>query len=201
VTFDPDTSLTTSGVNLGLTPERVEVEFDLDVTTGTYVASQYDWSPDGESLIYRRNEVVPANLGLWRADNGETGWSETQLITSGGPLYGVHPRWAPDTSNRIAFMTGSGPTDSIEIVDAYDPNDQETIIPAPKNKGRTTKWLLPATWSPSGTHLLYSLVASASGSPEQTSDCYRATADGGDRTNLTGDTGGTAVHQGWQADG
>ncbi len=75
-----------------------------------------------------------------------------------------------------------------------DGSDRQLVI----SNGRNSQLDTPR-WSPSGTHLTYGARVYRKNSPRPSKvDVYRATADGGDETNLTGDTGEVCVPVAWR---
>jgi hypothetical protein len=151
---------------------------DLTVDTysnqayGAYADCDYDWAPDGASLVYFRRD---ANKGLWRADASDSFANPVRLTTNNA----FGPRWSP---NGDLIVFGGGGISTIKP----DGTGQTVVIARPASKGHKSFQLGGPEWSPNGTHLTYQYLVRNERSLQVTSvDVYRAVADGTHRTNLT----------------
>jgi Tol biopolymer transport system component len=97
------------------------------------------------------------------------------------------PAWSP-TGNKVAYDSSGG----ISTI-APDGSGAKLIISS------TTKTRVGgAIWSPTGSHLAYSRSSGSVLNNTFVSDVYRATADGGSKTNLTADFAPNAAASAWR---
>jgi Tol biopolymer transport system component len=175
-------------------PARIGVDLVLAPYEGRggLLNAPYDWKPDGTAFVFKARGGS-ASKGLWRADSTSSGWSATRL-TSGDEF---EVRWSPASTARIVFESGTGDIDSM---DPYDPSDRTTVIEDPWTRNKNLKVFCPC-WSPSGTHIVYDDQRWSTDPRKAFADVYRATATGGDDTNLTDDTDAGVTTLGWRDDG
>jgi Tol biopolymer transport system component len=133
----------------------------------------HDWSPEGTQFVHDR-----INGQELRIADVLTGQSR-QLIQANA----LRPVWSPDGAN-IAF---NGPLTTIASI-ALDGSNFKTIIARGKNYT-----VGGPVWSPTGSHLVYWRFETQS----FRQFVYRATADGGGNTNLTGELN-YAIPYGWR---
>ncbi len=168
---------------------------------------QYDWSPDGESIVFEYITSGAAS-GLLVA-HAEYDWSAELLTESGyGSRLGYlrFPSWSPD-GGLIAFEVAQEVASYPDIV-----WDIHTIEPDGANEtlilqAGDREWLGMPKWSPSGEYLVYYKLTYPRKAPKggglgipDDSDVYRAAADGTGAVNLTGDTDKRLVPVAWVTD-
>lgn len=146
----------------------------------------YDWSPSGTEAVHG----VYSNSGLWIADRQ----GARRLLLASSPALG--PVWSP-TGDKIAF---DGPNQSIFTILTSGGSLLE-ILRSNANPANASKKVIVGNpkWSPTGSHLAYRRMAGTGFSGR--TDVYRATPDGGNQTNLTGDLGGSTPYSspvGWR---
>lgn len=182
-------------------PLLTVVEWHLqnpDEWHGGVLLGEYDWSPGGLEIVYSNfgwNGSKYTWLGLWRAE-ADTG-IENQLT-----LDGWCPCWSPD-GNKIVFHGPSASGESGYDIDKMnaDGTGRMTIIPNPPDSGWTIMVNNPC-WSPTGDHVIYQhrKFRWGHGKIWSNHNIHRATAEGGDETDLTKDIGALAFPIGWCAD-
>jgi hypothetical protein len=139
---------------------------------------QYDWSPDGDEIVYaldsNPNHATPLLI-----KNLVT--AETRIVA----LDSYFPVWSPDGS-RIAFKPlNSG-------VHVIKPDGTSLLR-------LTNGWDLPTGWSPDSQHVLVNRQGYNKGdSTSYISDVLRVPAGGGSTVNLTKDIDGFASSRGWR---
>ncbi len=134
------------------------------------VNTKYDWSPDGTKVVYFDSWDSTAALRVAPVDG-----SSAPVTIVSSACY--DPRWS--SGDLIVFSTGA-----IKTVRS-DGTGMTTIVPAPTKRYLS---LAGATWSPNGTHLVYSLEKHDPSDWNHT--FYRITATGGDKTPIYSDTAG-----------
>jgi len=160
----------------------------------------YEWSPDGEWIVYSVYDAATDGRRIAVADaNGE---SAPATIAADA----VQPRWSPvrpDGTSRIAFLTGGGGAMTWDSANP-DGSDRKTIIPALSNPATSepARNVFGANlrWSPHGTYLVYDVTQEKDVHTwSMQRFIYRATADGGSPTCLT-KTLNSAFPLGWGAE-
>ena len=126
--------------------------------------STHDWEPFSTAIVYSpldAHELCIANL---------VGGERVRILQSGRD-----PVWSP-AGDKIAFTSYSG----IETINP-DGTGRKAII-----QSTATVSVYGPRWSPTGSHLVYSTYDhKSSGSGLGPLYVYRATANGGGKTNLT----------------
>lgn len=135
----------------------------------------HDWSPSGR-IAYSLTNPDGSAAGIWIVGAGEP------LTPDGGD-----PNWSPDGS-KIAFTASGGDnTNDIYVWNA----DGSGIVTVAQGKGHhiaeSLQQYFRPRWSPTGDHLVCEWFRLTEGGGWQTADVYRFEADGGGKTNLTGD--------------
>lgn len=118
-------------LNVTASPVGQAVEVDPDITD----ADNPDWSPDGTTIVFRRNgwtfwTIRPDGSGL------------QQIYNLGGTGYDPRPRYSPD-GTRIAFSISSNYPGTLAMINAD--GSGYTV-------GGSGTWPL---WSPSGSRLAF----------------------------------------------
>jgi hypothetical protein len=179
VPVDPDalTSHTPAAHGSGGSFLPIETSLRSDADNGEWINVDYDWSPDGDAIVYRDNPQGSPASGLLIA-TAATNWDSSQLTTDGSA-----PNWSPD-GTLIAFMANG---DILTI--QPNGNGRTTILSSTTSRSGSRVTVHAPRWSPSGSHVIYLRLRWPKGSSiPSDGDVYRATSAGGDQTNLTGDT-------------
>ena len=170
VAVDPD-ALT------GRTPTAISgpplLSLALNAAGTTVLAQSYDWKPDGSAIVYPNHHDVPERLGVWIARASDGFSLPTRLMDNG-----THLRWSPDGS-MILFQY-----DGIRSI-LEDGTDERLLVEDPADRKKTSIRVERPSWSPSGTHVAYSLFKLTVSRNVVERDVIRATADGDDGTQLT----------------
>ena len=159
-------------------PTRAPV--NLLVPTGTFVDQNgdtrpdirgHDWSPDGAAIVYdtEADELFVEDLAA----------GQSLLLTT---ERAAGPAWSPDGS-RIAFDL-IPPNGGLSDITTINPDGSNLTTIIRSRSGRHFRGVSKARWSATGAHLVYSSFGGFS----DPVDIYRATASGGSKTNLTGDS-------------
>jgi len=173
IVFDADGNVD----GLAAEPE-FQVSLGVSGTSADVYGPYIDWSPDLTEIVY-----VTRDRSQLRAVNLLT--DKYRTVTSGkSPVQAV---WSP-AGDRIAFNNGFGEIETIRP----DGSGRQVII-KPDNTGYL--WDSP-TWSPTGSHLLCRHESQSNF--DFPSDVVRVTADGKQKTILTGDLGGQSWPEAWR---
>jgi Tol biopolymer transport system component len=177
--FDHETTDPDRGIGGGV-PEVsvVSAGGEIEMITGSWVASQATFSPDGDQLVVVKAEgdyesAGPSSTGLWVMG---TDGSEPRELT-GGDVLDEDPDWSPDGSS-IAFSRGvyEGGRFVSSIV---------TVPADPSGEGEPTELLTVGgdqldrpVWSPDGQRIAFvrSVYRGTSGDTETT--VWTMAADG-----------------------
>jgi len=163
--------------NATTVPTKLPVTLPMGLDT---LEVRYDWSPDGNSIVYSAD-------GIWIADANVE--SPGYPLCDGGP-----PRWSPvldDGSTLIAFKAGK----EIRTI-SPDGGPATTIVALRKNFD--VMGGLGLSWSPMGTHLIYTRHQRTGNVHNDSWDVYRVGADGSNSTNLTNGLEGDSSAVGWR---
>ncbi len=129
----------------------------------------HDWSPGGTQMVLGAR---PA--GTYQLFIGSVATGQFVLLPTSVPA--TSPVWSP-AGTKIAFMHAAY-GGSISTI---SPNGSgQTLIAKPSGK---VVFIQDPCWSPTGSHLIYNSAGSVLNDTRQ--DVYRATATGGNKTNLT----------------
>lgn len=153
----------------------VEVLSESDIPGDTPVLAAFDWSPDGDRLLYQVNTVaLGSSARFLRIKNVVDG--HTFVLAEGWQA-----EWSPDGS-KIAFkdVQGSGPIVTINP----DGSNLQIVINA---KNRTGVFVALPKWAPTSTHLVYLQGPIDFYHTKKDPHVYRVTVDGKNKTKLTDD--------------
>jgi Tol biopolymer transport system component len=182
IAFDHETTDPDRGIGGGVPEVSVmSADGDIELITGSWVASQADVSPDGEQLVVVKAEgdyesAGPESTALWIV--GTDGSAQREL--TGGDFLDEDPDWSPDGSS-IVF---------VRIV-LEGREFKWSVTTAPADGGETTELfslrgddkLSQPTWSPDGQRIAF--VSSAyTESEELETTVWTMAADGSDAQPL-----------------
>lgn len=154
----------------------VEVLSESDIPVGTDLAA-FDWSPDGDSLLYQVNTEGLDN----REGNQFLRIKDLVFGLSYALADGRQAEWSPDGA-KIVFRDSAalGPILTINP----DGSDPKIIL---KGHGGFAIVVDLPKWAPTSAHLVYDRHPYTVYDSKEDPHIYRATASGGSKTKLTGD--------------
>lgn len=136
---------------------------DWRLLDGTRGARTLSWSPDGSQIVYEFNfDDSPDEIRVVEVD----GTGSYLLVGDYGALHGIGPVWSP-TGDQIVYQrvcdtfpfegsTRDSCSERHEVV-LVTPDGSETVLPFLQLPGTDSYWWpWRVTWSPDGSHLLYS---------------------------------------------
>ena len=155
----------------------------VQITNDPWRHSSPSWSPDGERIVFVSTRTGPPELEII----GKDGSDPVNLTSFGANV--LSPAWSPD-GTRIAFAsTQNGPVD-IYVIGVDFPS-----IVRLTNSGDLEN---DPAWSPDGTRIAMSVIEDSGPS----SVIYLIdSADGANRTPLTGNSCVEESHPAWSPDG
>jgi hypothetical protein len=135
--------------------EKIKLSNAIEVVS-IDTASHFDWSPDGNSLVYQESGQ------LWLVNDLATGTPTHHLIWPNAQGFPV--KWSPvPGDNRVVFIgtTAQGSGLCISQIDLDNPSPNAVLAVGDSNKG-SGSYAIGGSWLPDGGAILYSTVKQAS---------------------------------------
>jgi Tol biopolymer transport system component len=132
------------------------------------------WSPDGQRLVFERNNQVGDDQALFVINRDGTGLKQ---VTTWGQLQAGNAHWSPD-GTRILFQSyGAFPDDTTPQIYTIFPDGTHLVQLTTKERN---SW--PA-WSPDGTQIIF--VHRSTTEADQNAHLYAMKADGSGLLQIT----------------
>lgn len=149
-----------------------EGEIQRRVTDGDSRNSDPDWSPDGETLIFRSDRSGVTELWSMELESGETRQLTNDPENDDASGYGGEgpPRFSPDGS-KIVWSCRKGGDPDICVMDA-DGSDRRNLTPDAEGED------FYPSWSPDGTRIVFTSDRGGK------YDIYEIPAEGGEAKQL-----------------
>jgi Tol biopolymer transport system component len=175
------------------------VRLPIDCSKPCGLLDEAAWSPDGQELVFIREEYPDGKLPVNRVQAVDLATNTVRTLYMPPTLHGAnHPRWAPDGKSivfelsRFASARANGPDGSVvETLDLTDPAAEPVLI---------TDWPMFAAypdWSWVTDTIVFTTYdlsrRSVIPDPTQPSDLYTIKPDGSGLTQLTHNPSGTTL--------